>query len=300
MRPVLGDLELLALEAARGRVRSGGVDDRRGGDALGRLGVLLEEERRHREHVADPVEAVADVVGGEAVARAVVHEEQVADRVPVLEAVQPSQRHASGVAGDRRRRGRLDRAVERREEALPRRGVGLARVLGRHLLRRDAGADLPPEVEAVADEGPVGDRRLERRQVEAPRLERPVVAGDAVRGEDDADVVRELPGSSPGGVPGPARRRRRGRRRGLRARGPRPSGGNGPSDFGGRRGRARPHRTRAGDDRIRIRPRRHGGLVPNLPLGPGWEAAGAADLGLGPAPGRRRPVPGGDRYHAAP
>ena len=65
--------------------------------ALGRLEVLLEQERRDREHVADVVEAIARVVGRELLLGLEVEAHQVADRVAVLDPVEPADRHAARV-----------------------------------------------------------------------------------------------------------------------------------------------------------------------------------------------------------
>ncbi len=69
----------------------------RGHDCLGRLHVLFQEERRHRKHVADGVEAVAGVIGGKLFVGFEVESRQVADRVAVLDAVQAANRDAAGV-----------------------------------------------------------------------------------------------------------------------------------------------------------------------------------------------------------
>ena len=74
------------------------VDDRLVEDLLGGGEVLLGQQRRHRQHVADVVEAVAGVVGGEIVGRLEVDADQVADRVVVFVAVEPADRDAAGVA----------------------------------------------------------------------------------------------------------------------------------------------------------------------------------------------------------
>ena len=74
---------------------------------------ILEQERRDREHVADVVEAVADVVGGEIGGRLRIDADQVADRVVVLGAVEP----ADGDAAEVRRLA----AVELGEDAFDRR-----------------------------------------------------------------------------------------------------------------------------------------------------------------------------------
>ncbi len=72
----------------------GGVDDFFGGGE-----VLFHEDRRHGEHVADVVEAVADVVGGEVVGRVEGDADEVADGVVVFGAVEPANGDAAGVFG---------------------------------------------------------------------------------------------------------------------------------------------------------------------------------------------------------
>jgi len=67
-------------------------------DRLGGVEVLFEQERRQREDVADVVEAIADVVGGEVVGGLHLHAEQIAHGVVVLDAIEPPQREPAGVA----------------------------------------------------------------------------------------------------------------------------------------------------------------------------------------------------------
>src|SRR5262249_47336593 len=59
-----------------------------GGDAFGGGEVSLHEHRRYGEHVADVVEAVAGIVGGEIFLGAELHAEQVANGVGVLVAIE--------------------------------------------------------------------------------------------------------------------------------------------------------------------------------------------------------------------
>ena len=59
--------------------------------------VALEVHRRERQHVADVVEAVARVVGREVGREVAFDQAQVADRVVVLHAVQPADRHRAWV-----------------------------------------------------------------------------------------------------------------------------------------------------------------------------------------------------------
>ena len=66
-------------------------------DRLGRLDVLFQQQRRDREHVADIVEPVARVVGRKFLVGAEVDPHQVADRVAVLDPVEPAQRDPARV-----------------------------------------------------------------------------------------------------------------------------------------------------------------------------------------------------------
>ena len=59
-------------------------------DALGGGQVALQEQRRQGQHVADVVEAVADVVGGEVLGRLEIDADEVADGVVVFDAVEPA------------------------------------------------------------------------------------------------------------------------------------------------------------------------------------------------------------------
>ncbi len=61
-------------------------------DRVGRAQVLFEQQRRNRQHVAVIVEPIAGVIRWELVGRVVVHAEQVADRVPILDPVEPADR----------------------------------------------------------------------------------------------------------------------------------------------------------------------------------------------------------------
>ena len=71
----------------------------RGEDLVGRGHVLFEQDRLEGEHVADVVETVADVVGGELLGGLEVHAAEVADGVVVLGAVEPPDGDAAGVRG---------------------------------------------------------------------------------------------------------------------------------------------------------------------------------------------------------
>ena len=116
---------------ARGRPARGAVAlhdgaggagaDREPAHAPGRGDVLLDVQRRHRQHVADVVEAVAGVVGRQ-VARVVeVEPQEVADGVAVLGPVQPVDGRRPGIGALRRRPVEL--GLEPRHELGPGTGV---------------------------------------------------------------------------------------------------------------------------------------------------------------------------------
>jgi len=65
-------------------------------DFLGRGQVHLDEDGRHREDIADIVEAVSDIVGRELIGRAQVQADQVADRVVVFGAVEAADSEPAG------------------------------------------------------------------------------------------------------------------------------------------------------------------------------------------------------------
>ena len=66
-------------------------------DRLRRLHVLLEQQRRDREHVADLVEPVTRVVGRKLLLGLEVEPRQVADRVAILDPVEPADRDATRI-----------------------------------------------------------------------------------------------------------------------------------------------------------------------------------------------------------
>ena len=69
-------------------------------DGLGGGQVLLQQEGREGQHVADVVEAVTHVVGREIVGRSEVDPDQVPDRVVVFLAIEPAERDPSRVLRD--------------------------------------------------------------------------------------------------------------------------------------------------------------------------------------------------------
>ena len=98
-------VELLAVPGDDRPPRLGPGDDRLLADRLGGLQVFFHQDRREAEHVADVVEAVADIVGREVVGRMEVDPDQVADRIVVFGAVEPADRDASRVEGPAAIRG---------------------------------------------------------------------------------------------------------------------------------------------------------------------------------------------------
>ena len=92
-------------------------------DALGRRQVPLHQHGRHRQHVADVVESVADVVRREILGGIEIDAHQIADRVAIFGPVQPPHRDAArvglGIAG-----GALEHVAHRADECLALRAVG--------------------------------------------------------------------------------------------------------------------------------------------------------------------------------
>ena len=66
-------------------------------DFLCRTQILFHQDRRHREYVADIVEAVANFVVREIRCGLIVHAKQVANRVVILAAVEPTQSDTAGI-----------------------------------------------------------------------------------------------------------------------------------------------------------------------------------------------------------
>src|SRR4029450_7258458 len=95
------DLDGLGQHQRAGRGGGGVWRSKRAARARGDLfrggEVFLHQHGRHRQHVADVVEALARVVDGEVLVGAEVHAKQVADGVGVFGAVQASQRDAARV-----------------------------------------------------------------------------------------------------------------------------------------------------------------------------------------------------------
>ena len=152
---------------------------------LGRLEVFLQQQRRDAEHVADVVEAVAGVVGREFLLRLEIDPHQVADRVAVLDPVEPADRHPArvGVLGIDAEDVVLD-PVGQDLDLLG----GRPRLAGRrHDPRTDVLEHRPPEV------APLHQRLVRPALVEGhPALLHPVgVASVAVVDQDRLDLVLE-------------------------------------------------------------------------------------------------------------
>ncbi len=199
-RPAVGALgegaqdaagRLLVLERhGHDALAGGGVGERLVHDLLGRSEVLLHQQRRQRQHVADVVEAVADVVGGEVVGGVEVDAEEVADGVVVLGPVEPPQGDPAGVllAGAV---GLEDDGVEPGVERLHLRGAGPRPVGRRHVASAQGVGHLLPRQPALEH------RRLIRVGVQVQAAARPgaLVAADAVARHQRGDVLLVIGGT---------------------------------------------------------------------------------------------------------
>ena len=132
-----------------GKPRHGGHGP--GHDGPRRSQIFLQQHRWQRQHVADVIEAVAGIIGRKFLLRVEVHAHEVADRVPILDTIEPPHGHAAGVEI---RRVRLE---HRRLDPLLK--LLLLLRAGLRLLRRrhDAGANilqrLQPEVMVLQHRG---------------------------------------------------------------------------------------------------------------------------------------------------
>ena len=154
---------------------------RLGDDRLGRLDVFFEQQRGYAQDVTDVVEAVTRVVGGEFFIGAEVDPHQVADRVAILDAVQPSQGDAArvGIIGIGPEGVPLDPVLQRLD--LIGRRPGLAR--WRHQARADVLEDRMPQV-SRSHGGIVVGELVER---DVPLLRPQAVTAVAVLFEDRLD-----------------------------------------------------------------------------------------------------------------
>ena len=142
-------------------------------DAPRRRHVLLDVQRRHRQHVADVVEPVAGVVGRQ-VARVVeVEPQEIAHRVAVLGPVQPVDGRRAGVGP--LGRGAVQPGLEPRHELGPVAGVRGGPAGRRHLPRPELVQDL------LEDRGLLPHRRVGHAgQGQAGGAGPVVVAGETV------------------------------------------------------------------------------------------------------------------------
>jgi len=132
------------------------------GDELTRGDETLEVDRREGQHVADVVEAVARVVGGEVHREVAVDVAEVADRVIILGAVEPADRHLARVdlgLGDGLLEQAADLSLEGLDLGLGRAGLALRR---RHLAGDHLGDHLTPQPLVAVETRGV----LEKLQVE--------------------------------------------------------------------------------------------------------------------------------------
>ena len=107
-----------------------------------RRDVLVEERRRHLQHAGHVVEAIGFVVLGKEGAGVDAQREQFLDRVGVLGAIQPMERHASRIRV--RRGGLVERALQPRHEPVRRRPGPAGACLAEASCRRAASARLSP------------------------------------------------------------------------------------------------------------------------------------------------------------
>ena len=169
----------------------GPVEDRLGGGQ-----VLLQQQRRERQHVADVVEPVTDVIVGEVGRGLEVDADEIADRVVILGPVEPADRDAAVIA----RPGAVapaEHVVDRPGRQLGFRGAWPRPTLrlGWHLARPDHLDDVFPDF-AV----------LHQRLLVVILVEHQVaftlaaaVAGVAMLGQERNDILVEAGG---GGLPG--------------------------------------------------------------------------------------------------
>ena len=184
-------------------LRHASVDDR-----FGRLNVLLHQQRREAQRVADVVEAVAGVVGREVFFGVVVDAHQVADRVAVFGPIEPTERDVAGVGI-----GRVDAervGLDPVNNLFSFFGCWLLLVDRRHHVGADVFEHGPPEL-GIGEHRLVGSEFVER----AAAFARPVaVAAIAMRFQDRLDCFTEAVGSSGrlgpecGRPNGPAQQRR--------------------------------------------------------------------------------------------
>jgi hypothetical protein len=164
------------------------VHDRlRSDDFCGRQ-VLFEQERRGREHIADVVESIADVVRRKIVGRSEVDSHEVANRVVVFGPVEPAKRHPAdiGLAAIDGRENSFD-AVGQAIDLI---GRGTRPLLRRHLARADHVHHVFPQLAVPLQLFKLGE--LIERELGFVLLGR--VAVETVRFEDRQNLVAEKAG----------------------------------------------------------------------------------------------------------
>ena len=154
-------------------------------DLFGRLQIFLHQQRRQGQHVANVVEAVTRIVGRKVLGRVVIDARQIADRIAILDTVEPAERHPAGIGI-----GRVDVEgieLDPIEKLAPLLFIGPLLALGRHHAGTHVLQHGRPELD-VADQRLVGLELVQR----AVALAGPVaVAAVAIRLEDRLDVLRE-------------------------------------------------------------------------------------------------------------
>jgi hypothetical protein len=127
--------------------------DRRLGDLLGGDQVLVHQQRRDRQNIADVVEAVADVVGREVVGGPQVEAREVTDGVVVLFAVEAAHGHAARVIYFAVRL--RDRRVDPADQEVALGGRRLRHPRRRHVAGADVARHLFPHGAAFENRGRV-------------------------------------------------------------------------------------------------------------------------------------------------
>ena len=167
-----------------GRLRN---NDRLVQDRLGGGKVVLEQQWRKRQDVADIVESIADVVVRKIGRRLEIEADQIANRSVVLAPVEPMQRYPSGVAGPR-----AIRFAEHRIEIPEQRfdvGRGRARLfLRRHLAATKHVLDVFPDLAVLHDRFVV----LESIKHQVAFAFAVAVAGIAVLTQERSDIFAEM------------------------------------------------------------------------------------------------------------
>ena len=165
------------------------------GDPAGGGEIAIHQRGRDGEDVADVVEAVAEIVGGEALFGAEFDGQQIADGVGVLAAVEAAGGDAAGI-GLEVAVGLLELLLQVLEDGIHLRGARHA--FGRHLAGADLAHDDVPAIAALSERRGLG----ELRDIHPAGCEVFVVAGSAGFGEDGDDCLFE--GRGIGGQQGTA------------------------------------------------------------------------------------------------